>query len=314
MQFVPWAALAMAFIVLITNVLTQSYATREGWLPSVPRGLVNTHLTRMQQPADAWLLGSSTLARGIDEQQVKTDSGLECHNIALGSAGPVSLAELAIFGLNETSSRPQAIFLFVFKDSLNCNRRSFDHDLRYVQAMESPTLNECIAANIPLYSYRLRIRSFIRNNLADLFRLRGERRHEIERKVPEQLIDNPDRTYLMNNGRNYEIDLGRLSELAEICRSMNVDLYLVLTPTATAAFNWQAKHYPNFTWDDITEMLHEMTAREQIGLLDYTHLFPSTNRYFTDSYHLQSERIPEFSRQFSVDIRELIADPEQNTP
>ena len=302
---VPWlpkAALTATLLVVAINLVAGRLIAQTGWLPSEPRALVTKQVDELRASDGVWLLGSSTLAQGIEPEQLEKEIGVDVGVLTLGSAGPVSLTEMALAGLADNPDPPKAIYLFLFKDALNANRPTFDNDKRYVASLNDPTFAQRVTSIAPLYNYRHSIKFNARTAVRDTL-LPEKSRHTESTDVEEKPIESPDLTALRESGADFKIDLGRLDDLAKDCSERGVKLFVVFTPTTDAVINWQAKYMPKLPYDKLLDDLRKRGEVEGFGLIDYTHLFPSTTLYFRDPYHIRSDHMPELTGVFAKQVQ-----------
>lgn len=307
--WVPRAALGTVVLVLVINLIAGFFIAKTDWLPSEPRVLVTKQLAELREGDDLWLLGSSTLAQGIEPERLATQTGLDVSVFTLGSAGPVSLTEMAIAGLEGDSTPPRAVYLFVFKDTLNVNRPTIADDRRYVAALNDPTVAERVTSIAPVYNYRDSIKFNIRRSMATA--LSPGRSRSAPPPPPDQAkpIDDADMTKLMVSGADFQIDMGRLEELAELCQNEGVSLYLVITPTTEAAVNWQNKYVPDLPYDAMVQQIRADGPTQGYRVIDYTGLFPSTTHYFRDPYHIREQYMASFTDTFAQAVQEHLNEP-----
>lgn len=301
-SWLPKAALGAVLLVLVINVIAGQLIAQTGWLPSEPRALVTKQVDELRGSEGVWLLGSSTLAQGIEPELLEKEAGTDLAVLTLGSAGPVSLTEMALAGLEGNARPPKAIYLFVFKDALNGNRPTIENDERYVASLNEPSFAERVTSVAPVYNYRHSIKFNARVVVRDTF-LPARRVDAVAKDIEEKPIDNADLTALMDSGADFEVNLGRLSELSKVCRERSVKLYVVFTPATDAVVNWQAKYKPQLPYDRLLDQLREQGEAEGFELIDYTRQFPSTTLYFRDPYHIRVDYMAELTRVFAQRVR-----------
>ncbi|MFN3167568.1 MAG: hypothetical protein ACE37H_10940 [Phycisphaeraceae bacterium] len=299
----PKAALGATLVVVVINLVAGRLIAQTDWLPSEPRALVTKQVDELRAGDGVWLLGSSTLAQGIDPEQFEDASGADAAVLTLGSAGPVSLTEMALKALDDNPDPPEAVYLFVFKDALNVNRPTIDNDRRYVASLNEPTFAERVTSVAPVYNYRHSIKFNFRIAVAKVI-APGRLRDAEAKDVEDKPMDRPNMTTLMDSGADFEVDLGKLDALAQACNERGVDLYVVVTPTAEAAINWQARYKPDLPYDKLISQLRERGERVGFGLVDFTGMFPSTTIYFRDPYHVRSDHMPALTEAFAQTVRE----------
>lgn len=301
-RWLPKAALLTLTLMVAINFLSARLIARTGWLPSEPRALVQSQIEVLRECDQVWLLGSSTLAQGIELEQLMQETRQDVAVFTLGSAGPVSLTEMALAALADQDTAPQSIYLFLFKDSLNGNRPTVENDRRYVSSLNTPSIVERVTSGITIYNYRHSIKFNLRGAIVGVVSPGRGKTVDLE-KIKVKPMDNADLMSLMDSGSDYEVNLGRLEELSKVCKQSGVDLFVVMTPTADAAINWQAKYVPELPYDQLIDQLEEHGATQGFQLLDYSDLFPSTTLYFRDPYHIREPHMAEFTGVFAEHLR-----------
>jgi len=304
----PRAAVAATLAVVVLNLIAgYLIPQRTDWLPSEPRILVTRQLAELREAEDLWLLGSSTLAQGILPEMLSDQTGRDLSLFKLGSAGPRSLTEMAITGLKEDDTPPEAIFLFYFKDSMNANKPTLKDDIRYVDALKDPSLSDYATTVAPIFNYRESLKFNIRKTIA--LALVPSRSKKVKTITSEQAkpIDNEDMVKLMASGVDYRLETGRIDDLAALCNEKDIALYIVITPTAEAAVKWQDKHVSDLSYQAMIDTLR--TKGEELGyeVLDYTQRFPSTTQYFRDPFHIRSAYMPDFTETFAEDVNKHLS-------
>lgn len=306
-RWVPKAALLTLAMLVLINFLSGWLIAQTGWLPSEPRLLVQKQIQSLRECDQIWLLGSSTLAQGVDPEQLKEETGKQIAMLTLGSAGPVSLTEMAMVGLADSSAPPDAIYLFLFKDALNGNRPTIDNDRRYVDSLNSPSLMERVTSFIAIYNYRHSIKFNLRRSVVGI--VTSDRGVEVDlEKIKVKPLEDADTVSLMDSGADYEVNLGRLEDLSKACEQSGVELFVVITPTADAAINWQAKYAPHLPYNQLIDQIKRRGALVGFQVLDYTDLFPSTTLYFRDPYHIREQHMAEFTHTFAEHLSSRMLD------
>lgn len=300
-RWIPKAALLAVLLVTVVNVLAARLIAHTSWLPSEPRALVKKQIDELRECRQVWLLGSSTLAQGIDPELLENETGKDVAVLTLGSAGPVSLTEMALEALADNVKPPQAIYLFLFKDAFNGNRPTFDKDQRYIESLNSPSVLDHVSSSIAIYSYRHSIKFNLRGMIVGLVSPNLDKQIDLA-KIKPKPMDQTDLISLMDSGSDYTMNLGRIDELSKACKQIGVELYFVITPTADAAINWQAKYMPELPYDELIGRLEERGVEQGFQVLDYTGLFPSTTLYFRDPYHIREPHMAEFTEVFAQQV------------
>jgi len=310
--WVPKAAVGTLILVLALNALAGRLIARTDWLPSEPRALVTKEINELRRADDVWMLGSSTLAQGIEPDQFREQTKLDTAVFTLGSAGPISLTEMALAGLKDNPKPPRAIYLFLFKDMFNHNRPNVAKDLLYVRSLNAPTPTDIVSSYCNIYSYR---HSLKHNSRLAVWRIIAPNRAKIDLpldQVDVQPMDNSELAGLMSTGKDFEFTMGRMDDLAALCKEKSVKLRIVITPTAEAAIKWQATFVPDLPYEKLLDQIRERGEDMGFELIDFTGLFESTSYYYRDAYHIRPQHMIKFTAEFvNVVKADLTSEPDE---
>lgn len=304
------AVLGAIVVVLALNIYAGRAWQRGEIFSSMPTGMLQECREKTREYRDVWLLGNSTLAKGIDETLLQELTEVKIAKMAFASATLTAQCQLAGHLLEETAQPPTQVWLFVTKDDLNANGARAEVSQQYLTAIESPDFSQRLSSYLPVHACRLSIRQ----KLARTIEAWGRAAHASltdrnakpsvhsatnRKKSFRDLGADFDTTYLTNLGRDYELDKGAFEELRQLdAHYPEMDWHVVLMPVTAAPESWQALYAPHLSWAAIKEELAEQ-LKGIAKLHDESDLLPGTSEFFVDAYHVNDMGRKNFSLQLA---------------
>jgi hypothetical protein len=250
---------------------------------------------------DIWLVGNSTLGRGVAAEMLSDTTGRRVAKFMLGSSSFEAQVNLAEYMLRSTKHRPKYVGIFATKDDFNRNGWRYLKSQKYLRAMHEPRVEDILASQIPVYACRTSIKRWLRGE-------RGEAASASTDGVPiHDLSEDWDTQPLANDGRDYQWDGQGWQLLNELTANYpNIRFFIVLPPVTKSIERWQAAHCPYMPWRSILSRIHHKAAQIGVPVYDHADLLPSTSEFFRDNYHVNLRGQARFTRKLSAEVREML--------
>lgn len=294
--------------ILLANLWAYREAKRMHLLSSIPTGLIDGYIANMKKDYDIWLVGNSTLANGVNTDQVEKGTGLKVLKTPMGSATGEAMCLLAIEGIKSIKKMPADLFLFVTKDDFNLKGLRGETSKNYIKSMEGKALKEQILSAIPLYSYRISLKQKYGKILREFF-VSGKKKEKTGKlsqsdtlKMKEELINETHSAHLINLGKNFTLNLKGFKQLAQLCNEKNIRLHVIFPPVTRSVPNWQNFYYPAQNYTMVMNTIKTELKNDNIPYIDYLDSVPSTTRYFKDEYHLNKNGANMFTKMLVTHI------------
>ena len=305
---VPAGAIFALTIVVAINVWAY-IGEKEGSLySSIPRQMIDNSITELTSNKHIWWLGNSTLAAGLDKATLGNKKLDDSAIIELGSATLATTLRLTEIALQKSTSKPDSIILFFTKDDLNRFGARAKASKSYFQAMDNPDMYEYFSTLFPVYSTRYAIVKKIKDTIVTSSL--GPRKagaaevhsNKPEKKKYKDLSVLTDSTYLLNLGRNFELETIDFTALGNMAEQYGTEIYLIAPPVTKAVAKWQKKYAPEYSWEKLIKAITDNASSAGLKVLDYSSLLDSSSEFFKDTYHLNHNGATRFTNLLANDL------------
>ncbi len=273
--------------------------------PTIER-LVDVNVkTLREQPEAVWLLGNSTLARGVDGRLLQDHLGRPVIKLAHGSATVTAAADMLDYYLQQTNQSPRLVVVCVTKDDLNSKGFRAEVSRRY-RHFTSPWFNPQQPISILWAS-----RESIKANAFDGVRQAGRAlmphgdtsknastrgttnpptdEATVARDVSSDQEPEVDEDYLLNLARDFKLDLSALPRFSHWAAEKRIGkVVVVLMPVTDRYRAFHDEHHPELPVDAIMAGFQAACDAQGLTVLDLSRSVSGPGD-FTDLYHLSNQ-------------------------
>lgn len=247
------------------------------------------------KPAGAWLLGNSTLGKGIDEQAFESLAGIDAVKMPHGSCNVRGYDELLGYYL-EHAPAPERVIVFINKDDLSSHGPRAEITAGYLDFVNESALRPSHWLTLSFASTQLREAGVKRFDAAysSILGQDTAAAQQSDRPSPDAMVFDPkvkpvgENEILSGVVRGWSYDEQSLRSIVERANQHGVrEVAVVLMPCTDALAAYHDQHLPEQNYTQVRERTRELLESMGVRCLD---LAVATDRHdlFFDSYHLNA--------------------------
>lgn len=294
----------------------------------------------LERQPPVWLVGNSTLDKGVDEDVLKEMLGQNLVRLKHGSATVRASVTMAEYYMRETGRVPETLILTVSKDDMNANG---ERDRQSKKRYDNYSLRS--ALRLKRWSMLLRTRKSLDGELSwrrvlrradeELWSKWGEAHRDAAAAVDPVATDgNPedivaaaevggdasdikvfdgkpipdDHEWVGKLAKNYAPDLEAFRELDGLRKRHGIRrVIVVFMPITDRSLQWHDRRFPYVTWNDVCATASATLAGLDIPLWDYSQIY-SDYSLFGDTYHMNANGKAAFTKRLGERLKPLLAE------
>jgi hypothetical protein len=287
-SFRPTGAAVMAVALVVALELgVRLYAPRIQWSAGIPSFdlLVDHYRHRLANTRpDIWLMGNSTLERGVDEILLQSTTGHSIQPLPVGSgtlAGEIAMLE---YFLRRTPAFPKRVVFCLTQDDLNDRGYRAEISKRYLEydSWRGWTVDRFFRLDDVGEAWLDKMKALCFSPAA----LPGE---TAPSSIPfNGQLSNFASNHLENLARDFTFDSSAFPRLETLSREYGFRVTFCLMPVTDVYLQFHERLYPDLSSSAVVARIAVRCAGNGFDLHDYSQVALHQYEYFMDSYHLNT--------------------------
>jgi hypothetical protein len=297
----PWVSrtLILSLLLLVAAEAAARYAVEHHRLhvDAFARRLIEEHRADIaKHPGGTWLLGNSTLERGVNESLITDRTGLDIVKLPHGSATVSASALMIDYYMKTAAVPPRQIILFVGQDDLNLYGYRAEVSAEYETILKNPGRKP--QEFLMLWQARAHIVEMGEEYFEDLLHRRIRRHGDapLPKGIPEfdGKLDINDKGYAAHLPK-YELNTAAVAAFAQAAHSHGVkDVAIVLIPCTDKYVAFHDHHAENESYTQFRADLAALCQKSGITFYDFGGPWNNYHEY-EDPYHLNKRGAARFT-------------------
>ena len=231
---------------------------------------------------DVWLMGNSTLAKGVDVEQLEAASGRSIQALPVGSGTLAGQTAMLEYFLQRAPVAPQQVVVCLTKDDLNTRGTRAEVSVKYLQYNSWRGL----AADrlFRLDDLRTTGYAYLRN-------LRRPQPAVAPPAAPARFtgqLTGFESNSLDRLARDFTFDSTAFSRLESLARKHRLGVAICLMPVTDVYAAFHDRAYPRQTCDSIAARICALCREHGFAFRDFSRAAPARYELFEDNRHLNT--------------------------